>query len=276
MSCIGKAKGERRRAKRRFSNATPGSRYAMGFTLIEVLIAMTLLSIMVVLLFSSLRTCAQSWEQGEKKITEVNEVAVVHNFFQRHLSSAIPLWNDFNTGGGTAAGRTGADAVAGNNASAENRQEPDTGTDDMNRTFAFQGKKNVLQFVSVFPASAGRSGMQLFSIEQDKQEGEQVIKVTITPFFPVTEGEEWNKEEVVLLRHVNDFTLSYFGIDEQTGKSRWQDEWLKKNVQPQLVKIDIGTANGVFWPEMIIELKVTGAASGINAANGAPAVQGLD
>ncbi len=53
-----------------------------GFTLIEVLIAMTLLSIMVVLLFSSLRICAQSWEQGENKITEVNEVAVVYNFFQ--------------------------------------------------------------------------------------------------------------------------------------------------------------------------------------------------
>ena len=33
-----------------------------GFTLIEVLIAMTLLSIMVVLLFASLRICAESWE----------------------------------------------------------------------------------------------------------------------------------------------------------------------------------------------------------------------
>ncbi|HEY8220174.1 MAG TPA: prepilin-type N-terminal cleavage/methylation domain-containing protein, partial [Methylobacter sp.] len=59
-----------------------------GFTLIEVLIAMTLLSLMVVLLFSSLRICAQSWEQGENKIAEVNEVAVVYNFFQKHLASA--------------------------------------------------------------------------------------------------------------------------------------------------------------------------------------------
>jgi general secretion pathway protein J len=262
----------------RIAHHFPGSRYAMGFTLIEVLIAMTLLSIMVVLLFSSLRTCAQSWEQGENKITEVNEVAVVHNFFQRHLSSAIPLWNDFNTGGGgTAPGQSGSSGtVAGNNASAANQPGADTSTDDMNRTFAFQGKKASLQFVSVFPASAGRSGMQLFSIEQDKQDGEQVIKVTITPFFPVTEGQEWHKEEVVLLRHVRDFTLAYFGIDEETGKSRWQDEWLKKNVQPQLVKIDISTANGVFWPEMIIELKVTGAAIATNTANGAPAVKGLD
>ncbi|MDD1629548.1 MAG: prepilin-type N-terminal cleavage/methylation domain-containing protein [Methylococcaceae bacterium] len=67
-----------------------------GFTLIEVLIAMTLLSIMVVLLFSSLKICADSWEKGESKITDVNEVAVVYNFFQRHLSIAKPLWNDLS------------------------------------------------------------------------------------------------------------------------------------------------------------------------------------
>jgi general secretion pathway protein J len=241
-----------------------------GFTLIEVLIAMTLLSIMVVVLFGSLRICAQSWEQGENKITEVNEVAVVYNFFERHLSSAIPLWDDFS------AGQSGNGAVAVNNASAANQTGADTGTDNSDKILSFQGKKKSLQFVSFFPASAGRSGMQLFFIEQDKQDGEQVIKVAITPFFPVTEGEEWHKEEEVLLRHVSDFRLAYFGAADDTGKSRWQDEWLKKEVQPQLVKISIKTTKGVFWPEMIIELKVTGAAIGANAANGAVAIEGLN
>lgn len=51
-----------------------------GFTLIEVLIGMTLLSLMVVLLFSSLAIGAKSWEQGEKKIANVNEIAVVQHF----------------------------------------------------------------------------------------------------------------------------------------------------------------------------------------------------
>ncbi len=43
-----------------------------GFTLLEVLIAMSLLSIMVVLLFSSLKVGAESWDKGESKIAEVN------------------------------------------------------------------------------------------------------------------------------------------------------------------------------------------------------------
>lgn len=233
MSGKSKAKGEGLKAKGRFPGASPNLRYALGFTLIEVLIAMTLLSIMVVLLFSSLSICAKSWEQGESKIAEVNEVAVVYNFFQRHLSSAIPLLNDFGEQDGAAS----------------------------EKSLSFQGKKQSLQFVSVFPASAGRTGMQLFSIESQEQDGEQVINVTLTPFFPATEGEEWHKEEVVLLKHVSDFSLAYFGAADDAGEGGWQNEWLEKEVQPQLVKISISTTNDVFWPEMIIELKVAGAES---------------
>jgi general secretion pathway protein J len=244
MSRTSKANGEGRKAKAHFSNAMPDLRYAMGFTLIEVLIAMTLLSLMVVLLFGSLSICAKSWEQGESKITEVNEVAVVYNFFQRHLSSAMPLWDDFTAKKG--ANRLGSGPALG----------------DEDKIFSFQGNKQSLQFVSVFPASAGRSGMQLFSIQARQQDDEQVIMVTLTPFFPATAGEEWHKEEVVLLRHVNDFSLTYYGATDDAGESKWQDEWLEKDLQPQLVKININTTNGVFWPEMIIELKVAAAVSG--------------
>jgi general secretion pathway protein J len=211
-------------------------RCQLGFTLIEVLIAMTLLSVMVVLLFSSLKICAQSWEQGENKITDVNEVAVVYNFFQRHLSSATPLWNDF----------VGMDG----------KSKSDTNADDEEKLFSFQGKQQSLQFVSTFPASAGRSGLQLFSIQPQEQDGDQVIKVSLTPFFPVAEGESWHQEEVVLLKQVSHFSLSYFVINEDVTESMWQDEWLDKSVHPQLVKINIGTTNGVYWPEMVIALKV--------------------
>lgn len=194
-----------------------------GFTLIEVLVAMTLLSIMMVLLFASLKICAESWEQGEKKINEVNEIASVINFFHWHLTVAKPLWNDFS------------------------KEE---------RMFSFQGKRQALQFVSAFPASAGRSGLQLISVSLQKENGEQALKVTLTPFYPLADGQEWLKEEETLIRHVNDFSLAYFGSTDGSTESRWQDEWLKKNKQPSLVKIKINLENEIFWPEMIIDLKI--------------------
>ena len=209
-------------------NLVPCTFYLRGFTLIEVLIAMTLLSIMVVLLFSSLKICADSWEKGENKITDVNEIAVVYNFFQRHLSVALPLWNNFS---------------------------------EEKKTFSFQGNAHSLKFISAFPASADRSGLQLFSLDLQEEDNDQIIKVTLTPFFPAAEGEEWHNEEVTLIKHVNGFTMAYFGSDDGVSEGSWQEEWLDKEVLPRLVKINIELENGIFWPEMVIDLKVTGAAN---------------
>lgn len=193
-----------------------------GFTLIEVMIAMTLLGIMMVLLFSSMKICAESWQKGEDKISEVNDVAVVYQFFQHHLSTAKPLWNDF--------------------------------TND-NEEYSFQGSKQDVQFVSSFPASAKKSGLQLFKIKMLQEGDNQYLQVSITPFFPVAEGDEWHTEEVTLLQHVRNFALSYYLQDDSQPEGIWQDDWLGQDMLPNLVKIKIERDDGSFWPEMIFALK---------------------
>ncbi len=205
-----------------------------GFTLIEVLIAMTLLSMMMVLLFGSLKICADSWEKGENKITEVNDYAVVYNFFHQHLSLAQPLWNDFS--------------IEGN-------------------SFSFQGTAQSLQFVSALPASAGRSGLQLFSVDLHSDNNDRFVNVTLRPFFPLSDGASWNNAEETLINHVSDFRLSYFGSSDGISPGTWQDEWLVKNNLPQLVKINISLENTIIYPEMIIELKVDGVNNNSNSTN---------
>jgi len=205
--------------------ASPFNLAPKGFTLIEVLIAMTLLSIMVMLLFGSLKICADSWEKGESKITDVNEIAVVYNFFQGHLSVAKPLWKNLA---------------------------------EQEKTFYFQGRAQSLQFVSAFPASAGRAGLQLFSLDLLEEDNVQYINVTLTPIVPAAEGEERQKEEVTLINHVSDFSLAYFGSEDGVSAGTWTEEWLNKEVLPRLVKININLESGVYWPEIIIDLKITG------------------
>ena len=97
--------------------------------------------------------------------------------------------------------------------------------------------------------------------------------MTITPFFPVTDGEEWRKEEVSLIKHVSDFKLAYFGSDVNGNESGWLNEWLARDVQPRLVKINIELENEIFWPEMIIELKVTGDAKSTDNIDESEAVE---
>jgi general secretion pathway protein J len=202
---------------------------AAGFTLIEVLIAMTLLSLMVVLLFSSLSIGAKSWQQGETKIADVNEVAVVQQFFNHHLAHAVPQWNDFDP--------------------------------EKERVFSFQGKQDSLQFVSAFPASAERSGLQLFDLKFQEKNKQRFIEVTLTPFFPLSEGEEFFEDTVELVTNVARFELSYFGLNDETGEYGWQNQWLEKEQQPRLVKILLELEDGRFIPEIIVALKINGSYS---------------
>ncbi len=197
-----------------------------GFTLIEVIIAMTLLSIMMALLFGSMRISSESWQKGEAKIADVNNVAVVYQFFQQHLTTAKPLWDDFS---------------------------------EENKSLSFQGHKQSLQFVSSFPASAKKSGSQLFSLKLLSEKDENYIQVSIKPFFPVIKGEEWKPEEVTLLNHVKDISFSYLNVDETQPEGFWQDEWFNMDTMPRLVKIKIELDNGGFWPEMVFELKASNA-----------------
>jgi general secretion pathway protein J len=203
-----------------------------GFTLIEVLIGMTLLSLMVVLLFSSLTIGAKSWEQGEKKIADVNEIAVVQQFFNHYLAHSVPQWNDFDP--------------------------------EKDRIFSFQGKKQSLQFVAAFPASAERAGLQLFNLELVKKNKNSFISIAVTPFFPLTENEEFFEDEISLVENVAHFELAYFGLNDETGESGWQNEWLNKEQQPQLVKILLELDDGRYLPEIIVTLNVDSAYSNVD------------
>jgi general secretion pathway protein J len=200
---------------------TPNQKEA-GFTLLEVMIAMTLLSIMVVLLFSSLRVGAESWNKGESKIAEVNEKAVVYQFFKRHLPATRPLWDDFS---------------------------------DDERIFSFQGEQDKLQFVSVFPASASRIGIQLFEVGLDRA-GKGRITVSLKPFYPTVTDEEWEQEEEVLLENVKKFELEYFDKETPGSDGEWVDSWQEKGRLPALIKIKIVLKDHGYWPEMVFDLKL--------------------
>ena len=201
----------------------PKNQKNSGFTLLEVMLAMTLLSIMMVLLFGSLRIGAESWDKGESKIAEVNEKAVVYQFFKRHLPSIPPLWDNFS---------------------------------DDEKYFSFQGEQDKLQFVSVFPASAGRKGLQLFEVGLDKVD-KGVVKVQLKPFYPPSEGQQWQQEEVILLENVKEFELVYFGKENVDSDGSWADSWQEKKYLPALIKIKIELTDRSYWPEMIFALRLS-------------------
>ncbi|MCF6202873.1 MAG: prepilin-type N-terminal cleavage/methylation domain-containing protein [Methylococcaceae bacterium] len=209
-----------------------------GFTLIEVLIGMSLLGLMMLLLFASLRICVQNWNAGEKKIVQVSQRAIVQNFFQSKLHATLPLNADFF----------------------EEQQ------------FSFQGNAEQMQFVASMPASVGKLGIQLFTLSLQPGENNQgsELKVNIRPFFPKSETEEWDDESVVILKQIQALRFSYFGSDEIADEPVWQEEWLDKQILPKMVSVDIELTNGEVWPQVVTALTIEASDDGGVGGGGNP------
>ncbi|QPK64645.1 prepilin-type N-terminal cleavage/methylation domain-containing protein [Methylomonas sp. LL1] len=199
-----------------------------GFTLIEVLIAMTLLGVMVVLLFSSLKVAAESWNAGENKIAEVNKKAVVYQFFKRHLTAIRPL------------------------PSLDTEQNFETGSQQV-----FQGFNQSLRFAGALPASSARKGIQVFELELDPAKSSS-LRVRLSP-YRLSDDDPKAEEPVVLLENIAQLKFSYFGKTEDIAEQQWRDEWTIADRLPGLIKVSISLEDGSYWPEMVFPVKITQA-----------------
>ncbi|MEE9250386.1 MAG: prepilin-type N-terminal cleavage/methylation domain-containing protein, partial [Alphaproteobacteria bacterium] len=62
-----------------------------GFTLLEVLIAMTLLGLIMMLLFGGLRLGTRAWETNSDRVEEISQIEISHQIIRRMLAQAYPL-----------------------------------------------------------------------------------------------------------------------------------------------------------------------------------------
>ncbi|MGH8559032.1 MAG: prepilin-type N-terminal cleavage/methylation domain-containing protein [Methylococcales bacterium] len=196
-----------------------------GFTLIEIMIGLVLLSIMMTLLFGSIRMGARAWDGGEKRAAEIDTMLVVENFLRKHLSTARPVFDDFS-----------------------NSDEP---------VFSFSGTDDSIQFVSNLPSSARLGGFHQFNLELVKEGDSLVLVAKLKPFYPALNGDYVSIEDVRLIGGVDSLEWSYYESDKiDPSEGRWTDAWVDKNSMPVLIQLIVRMKNGGEWPAMIVNPKL--------------------
>ena len=195
-----------------------------GFTLLELLIALTLLGLILVLLFGGLRLGVRSWDASQKQVDSLNSVRSLENFLRRELSVAYPYrWK---------AGPT--------------------------RRLAFLGERDKLSFVAQLPSRVGGGGLYVISIALEQQ-GKQ--KRIVWRYLPVNaQMQDFSAlaetTQMVLaaseLDQVEDIGLSYFGQENERAVPRWLDRWDNGAILPTLIRVQVRLANGAEWPDFVV------------------------
>ena len=64
---------------------------ARGFTLVELLLAVTLLSMLLALAYGGMRAATRATDRGQQVLEESGRLRMAHQFVRKQLNQAIPL-----------------------------------------------------------------------------------------------------------------------------------------------------------------------------------------
>jgi general secretion pathway protein J len=202
-----------------------------GFTLIEMMVALLLISLISVALVTAFRYSQRSLLQAKRVDTDVRSVAVAQRFLRRVLEEAYPF-----------------EPVAG---------APSRG---------LQGDAQSLAFSAPAPAADGSVGLLRYSLLLDKK-GDDSRQSLIVQWQIDRNGEERavdapRARSEVLIEDVKALDIAYLEhVDPRDPGAlpEWRNSWTERQRLPALVRVHVEFDPGDRrrWPDLVIAPRIT-------------------
>lgn len=196
-----------------------------GFTLVEVVVALTVLSLISLATLAAMRTFGTTQQKLDVVSERTQEMRVISQFLRRTLTDVQPIMRQ---------SRSGSYAY-------------------------FQGDQQRLVWVAPFSASRYIGGLTVFRLSKD--DDEQLV-IQFTPYVDADADVDWSGvEQHVLVKQLDDVVMSYKTAPENTQGSNiqgeWRTTWEGLAVNPNSIRIAIA-AQGRYWPDLIIHFNEVG------------------
>lgn len=195
-----------------------------GFTLIEMLVALTLFALLSVMLLGGLRFGTRATSAGTAQQEWSAEIATTANFLRNQLADAQPI------------------DISGNTA------QP---------AIAFDGSADSVEFVGLPPAHLALGGLHKFTITVEKNDAgvRQLVVIWRLIRSDGTTTTLSDPHRSVLLDRVAAVEFSYFGGSTSDETPDWHDSWNEMPQLPLLIRLRIAFADGKHAPDLIVALR---------------------
>jgi general secretion pathway protein J len=201
-----------------------------GFTLIEVLIGITLLAMLGTVIASGVRLGGRAWNDAERQTANSDDMVLVQNLFRRTILRARPAF---------------------------------VSDDPQDLTVFFTGEAGTLSLMAPQPGTqlSGPWVNQRFYVAPNG--ASRALFVALQ-----REGAPSAAGGIVLLDHVASVRFAYFGSPAPGEPATWQESWTGRSRLPDLVRVAIlrDTPRLSAWPELVVATRVTANAGCIYSA----------
>jgi prepilin-type N-terminal cleavage/methylation domain-containing protein len=196
----------------------------LGFTLLEMTIALLLFALMSAVLFGSLRLAGRSWDGGETKVAQVSDIRQTGQFLREHLAG----------------------------------QHPQRLRKVVELPLIFSGTASEIRYAAGLPSRVAEGGVYFFrlAVAKEADRSRLVLERTV-PALDATADIEFNDaERSVLADDIDEIRIEYLGRDAGSAgavEPTWRDRWDDKQKLPLLVRIHVQPTKGPPWPPLVVE-----------------------
>ncbi len=191
-----------------------------GFTLLELLVTISLLALLSLVLFGGLSFGVRAWDGSAAHGAGMDEMRVVQSLLQREIEQAWPAY---------------------------------VSTDPVNPVIDFSGSPASVNFLAPAPQAMQMPGRARITLAAERDGAHLALVMRARPEL-ATSG-AWSE---TLLRNLAGVRFSYFGAATPGGPLAWRGSWPAGKTFPQLVRVQVDFPKGDnrLWPDLIVAPRI--------------------
>jgi general secretion pathway protein J len=197
-----------------------------GFTLVELLLALTLMSMLLALAYGGLRAATRAADRGQTILEDASRIRMAHQFVHQQLNQMLPLVYAQN--------------------------------EDGSERTVFLGETNRIRYVAPMPGYLGFGGPQVqeLAIIRADESYELVLSHALLQGFE--ESRLYERPPIVLLEDIESASFSFLGLDENGELAGWTSQWGTGDLLPESVALDIEFVDDVYiqWPLLTASVRI--------------------
>jgi general secretion pathway protein J len=199
-------------------------RSSAGFTLVELLIALLLFSLLSLALFGSIRAGAAAWSRATSHADESDHGLHAQDLLRYLIENAYPLFLSDNAKSGHV---------------------------------DFAGSESSLSFLSIAPMALGNGGRSRINLAVERHGDRVDLLLESTPELAIVNNEV-EKARKPLVTGASALAFSYFGKTPADRSLVWHNDWANRAELPRLVRIEahFQANDGRDWRDLIVAPRI--------------------
>ena len=199
-----------------------------GFTLVELLVAIMILSLFMTASMGAVRVASKSWAAGQQRADATEQMRAVADFLRRQFSQLPAL----------------------------------TVGEGNDERLAFVGAGEGVMFVTSAPQYSQGPGLVTYVLRGETVDGETLLTLRYAAFDPG--NEEFvlpdRNNRIVLAREFDTIEFRYYGAPTEDDMVEWLDAWPEDaELYPRAVHVRTsGEGDDDSWPDFVFELRSGG------------------